>query len=56
MIVTLRPEASISGENLLAQVARRMPSYMVPSVVRVVDSMPQTSSGKLDRTVVAQAG
>jgi acyl-CoA ligase (AMP-forming) (exosortase A-associated) len=55
--VTLRPEAaSTSGEALLAQVARRMPNYMVPAVVRVVESMPRTSSGKLDRTFVSQAG
>jgi acyl-CoA synthetase (AMP-forming)/AMP-acid ligase II len=54
--VTLRPEASTTGQELLAQVSRRMPSYMVPSVVNVVASMPRTSSGKLDRTTVAQAG
>lgn len=53
--VTLRPEAAISGDELLGQVSRRMPSYMVPTVVRVVETMPRTSSGKLDRTLVAQA-
>jgi acyl-CoA synthetase (AMP-forming)/AMP-acid ligase II len=54
--VTLRPEASPTGEELLAQISRRMPSYMVPSVVKVVESMPRTSSGKLDRTTVVLAG
>jgi acyl-CoA synthetase (AMP-forming)/AMP-acid ligase II len=54
--VNLRPEAGTTGDALLAQVSRRMPSYMVPSVVRVVESMPRTSSGKLDRTTVVQAG
>ena len=54
--VTLRPEASATGDELRAQIARRMPSYMVPSVVKVVEQMPRTSSGKLDRTTVAQAG
>jgi acyl-CoA ligase (AMP-forming) (exosortase A-associated) len=54
--VTLRPEATTSGPELLAQVSRRMPGYMVPAVLKVVESMPRTSSGKLDRTTVAQAG
>jgi acyl-CoA ligase (AMP-forming) (exosortase A-associated) len=54
--VTLRPETHVTGADLLGQVARRMPSYMVPAMVRVVDTMPRTSSGKLDRTLVAQAG
>jgi acyl-CoA synthetase (AMP-forming)/AMP-acid ligase II len=54
--VTLAAGAAVTGEQLLAQVSRRMPSYMVPSRVTVVDSMPRTSSGKLDRTTVAQAG
>ncbi|MGE0461424.1 MAG: acyl-CoA ligase (AMP-forming), exosortase A system-associated [Vicinamibacterales bacterium] len=54
--VTLRPDATATGEELLAQISRRMPSYMVPSVVKVVESMPRTSSGKLDRTTVVLAG
>jgi acyl-CoA ligase (AMP-forming) (exosortase A-associated) len=54
--VTLRPDASPTGEELLAQISRRMPNYMVPSVVKVVESMPRTSSGKLDRTTVTLAG
>jgi acyl-CoA synthetase (AMP-forming)/AMP-acid ligase II len=54
--VTLMSGAAVTGDDLLAQVARRMPNYMVPARVTVVDSMPRTSSGKLDRTTVAQAG
>jgi acyl-CoA ligase (AMP-forming) (exosortase A-associated) len=50
--VTMRPGQSATGDQLLALVARRMPSYMVPAAVVVVESMPRTSSGKLDRTAV----
>ncbi|WP_066913683.1 amino acid adenylation domain-containing protein [Millisia brevis] len=35
--------------GLRAQLARRLPSFMVPDVVLIVDDLPRTPSGKLDR-------
>ncbi len=38
----------VNPEALLAFCAERMPRYMVPKFVQVMDSLPKTSSGKVD--------
>lgn len=38
-----------SGPELKAFVSQRVPAYMVPTTVQVVDHLPVTSNGKLDR-------
>jgi len=53
--VTLRTGASADGDTLLAMVSRHMPSFMVPKQVHVMDSLPKTSSGKIDRPSVCAA-
>jgi acyl-CoA ligase (AMP-forming) (exosortase A-associated) len=50
--LSLRAGVAATGPELLAGVARQMPSYMVPREVRVLDSLPKTSSGKIDRPLV----
>jgi acyl-CoA ligase (AMP-forming) (exosortase A-associated) len=50
--LSFRPDVTTTGEELLAMVSRQMPSFMVPKEVRVVASLPRTSSGKLDRPLV----
>jgi len=37
-------------ESIMAHLARQLPSYMVPSVIRLVETLPVTAHGKLDRT------
>jgi D-alanine--poly(phosphoribitol) ligase subunit 1 len=48
----------VSGPKALSsdatELRKRLPSYMVPSVVHVVDVLPSNSSGKVDRKVLAQ--
>lgn len=39
----------LSAEALLAFIAERVPRYMVPAQVRVLDRLPVTANGKIDR-------
>ncbi|MEV6429280.1 amino acid adenylation domain-containing protein [Nocardia sp. NPDC051463] len=39
----------VSGEELRAALAETLPRYMVPSAVMVLDEVPLTANGKLDR-------
>ncbi|NDK88465.1 amino acid adenylation domain-containing protein [Gordonia desulfuricans] len=43
------PGAVVVGEKLRALLTETLPSYMVPSAVMVLDRVPLTPSGKLDR-------
>lgn len=44
---------SLDGEALRLQLRNVLPAYMVPAKIEVIDSMPRTSSGKLDRRGVS---
>jgi len=46
--VAVRDGASVRTADLLAFCAERMPRYMVPSVVEVVDGLPRNVNGKID--------
>jgi hypothetical protein len=52
-IVARRGHRVEAGE-LLQFARRRVPDYMIPAVVSLVESLPRTSSGKLDRRAIAQ--
>ena len=53
--VTLGAGAVIDGRKLRAHVAGRLPGFMVPAVV-VVDELPLTVSGKVDRRALPAPG
>ena len=48
-LVPVQPEAPPSVAELRALAAASLPGHMVPSIIVLVNSLPTTSSGKLDR-------
>lgn len=51
-VKTDRPR--LSSEALLGFIAERVPRYMVPAQVRVLDRLPVTANGKIDRRALAE--
>ena len=54
-----RPDARDLGSRLRSFLATRLPDHMVPSVISLVDELPLTPSGKVDRATLeklAEAG
>ena len=47
--VSLMDGNSEKPEDLLAHCAHRLPRYMVPSSIEFRDSLPRTSTGKIDK-------
>jgi iturin family lipopeptide synthetase A len=45
-------EDGLDSGSVRSAAARRLPSYMVPSIITLVDSLPRTPSGKLDRAAL----
>ena len=50
--LSFRTNVQMGGHELLAMVSRQMPSFMVPKEIEVMDNLPKTSSGKIDRPMV----
>ncbi len=48
------PGATTSGRAIRDQLTRSLPPYLVPAAVEVLDSMPLTANGKLDRAALPQ--
>jgi|GEM_PF-5358539 len=56
LVACVSGDAELSGELLRQAAAERLPSYMVPTQIAVLETMPLTPSGKLDRrALLAQA-
>jgi long-chain acyl-CoA synthetase len=47
LFITLRPQATVTAEEVLAHLRRHLAKHMVPRAVHVVESMPLTASGKI---------
>jgi amino acid adenylation domain-containing protein len=50
--VAPRNGAQVDEIEVKRHVAGRLPQYMVPVAVRVLDELPKTSTGKVDRTIL----
>jgi amino acid adenylation domain-containing protein len=51
--VVPEPEQSITPNSVKKHVASRLPRYMVPAQVEIVEALPRTSTGKVDRRRVS---
>ena len=49
VVVVARPGHSIDAEELREFVRGRAPKFMVPDVVAVVDELPKTPTGKIQK-------
>jgi amino acid adenylation domain-containing protein len=45
----------VSAPTVLARAAEFLPAFMVPSVLRAVEAIPRTGSGKVDRPAIAES-
>jgi len=46
--VTVKDGTPFSAEELIAHCGEKLPRYMVPKVIEILDELPKTSSGKVD--------
>ncbi|EXJ13522.1 non-ribosomal peptide synthetase [Imhoffiella purpurea] len=51
LLACVRVEEGRNG-NLAAELAERLPSYMIPERIQILGALPLTASGKLDRTTL----
>jgi acyl-CoA synthetase (AMP-forming)/AMP-acid ligase II len=46
--VVAKDGSPLNSQELLSTCAEKMPRYMVPKFIEVLDELPKTSSGKVD--------
>jgi acyl-CoA synthetase (AMP-forming)/AMP-acid ligase II len=55
VIVTARKGIQLDADNLLAVCKQRLPAYMLPSHIEVLDgNLPRNPNGKIDRKLLSQ--
>jgi amino acid adenylation domain-containing protein len=54
-VVAAQDGATLTAVNLQQHCAQRVPRYMIPDVIEFRETLPKTSTGKLDRVLLAAA-
>jgi long-chain acyl-CoA synthetase len=52
--VVLKPDAQASGQEIVDFCRETLAAYKLPRAVQFVDSVPQTSSGKIMRRLLSE--
>lgn len=55
-ILVLRPGGELAPADLAAYLSERLPAFMVPKFITVVDELPKTPSGKVRKHSLREAG
>ncbi len=55
-VICVDGPAELTREEVVDHCRRRLPSYMVPDVVEFRETLPRTSTGKVDRIGLAEQG
>src|SRR5690606_14486940 len=50
----LESGSELTADDLKLQISRSLPNYMIPAIVKQLDSLPLTPNGKLDREVLSR--
>lgn len=54
LYVVMREESLLKKHDLLMYAREKLPAYMVPSAIHVINALPLTANGKLDRNRLMQ--
>jgi len=54
-VVALHAGSSLQAAELQQHCATRIPKYMIPDLIEFCDSLPKTSTGKIDRVSLVQS-
>jgi acyl-coenzyme A synthetase/AMP-(fatty) acid ligase len=52
-VLTLRPGAQISKQDVLRHCSTRLEDFMMPKMIEFQESLPKTESGKINKRVIA---
>jgi len=52
VVLSLQPDAKKSEKDILLYCRKNMPSYMIPHDIKIWDSLPKNTNGKLDRSAI----
>lgn len=55
VITTDAPPAESTADEILDELRELLPAYMIPARLEIVDELPLTSNGKLDRAAIARS-
>ena len=54
VVTPMKTGAGIDIDNIISYCKRKLPAYMVPAKIEIIDHMPKTPNGKIDRSSLMQ--